>query len=176
MAFTNQSPLVGSLPFGGTQTTNLQPSVSPQEWEYVQQIRRSGYDPNQIQQIQQQINQQVQQSDPYTDFENEFSKCSSIVQSNIMNNEEFQSVMKECDNQIQRTVEQLVRPQVMQTKEGRLCFEKLLAVFREQRDKYAKEEASNMEKLQRLMNDEVVRKRMLEMEQGATTSNGGSVK
>lgn len=180
MAFTNQSPLVGASIFGNvnTQATNpisSQPMVSPQEWEYVQQIRRSGYDPNQIQQIQQQMNQSMQQSDPYTDFENEFSKCSTIVQNNILNDKEFQAVMQDCDRQIQRLVEELVRPQVMQTKEGRLSFERLLAVFREQRDKYTREEASNMERLQKLMNDDVIRKRMMEMEQGANASKSGGV-
>lgn len=173
MAFTNPSPLIGS-PMYGTLTAqqSVLPNVSPQEWEYIQQVRRTGYDPNQIQQIQNN-QQQVQQSDPYNDFETEFLKCSSLVQNRIMQDEEFRNVMAECDKHIQHMVEQIVRPQVMQTKDGRLAFEKLLAIFRERKDAYAKEEADNMEKFQKLMNDEVVRKRMAEME-GKTTTVGGN--
>lgn len=144
------------------------PNVSPQEWEYIQQVRRTGYDPNQLQQIQNN-QQQIQQSDPYNDFETEFLKCSSMIQNRIMEDNEFKNIMLECDRHIQHMIEQLVRPQVMQTKDGRLSFEKLLAVFRQLRDKYAKEESDNIEKFHKLMNDEVVKKRMAEME----SENGG---
>lgn len=172
MAFTNPSPLIGSSMFGtlAPQQSTL-PNVSPQEWEYIQQIRRTGYDPNQLQQIQNN-QQQIPQSDPYNDFESEFLKCSSVVQNKIMQDEEFRNIMGECDKHIQHMVEQLIRPQVMQTKDGRLAFEKLLAIFRQRRDVYIKEEAENMEKFQKLMNDEVVRKRMAEIEDNTVVVGG----
>lgn len=164
-----QNPLLGlsnGINFGNTNTGS---SVSPQEWEYIQQIRRTGYDQNQAQA---QAQQQQQQSDPYNDFESEFSKCTGITQNKILNDDEFKSIMYECDKHIQSMVEKIVRPQVIQTKEGRIVFEKLLATFRQLKDRYSKEEEQNMEKLQMLMQDEVVRKRLMELENNGNSNKG----
>ena len=157
--------------FNSTQRAPSYQNSMPQEWEYLQQIKRSGYDPSQIPNMQNQMNQQMPQSDPYTDFENEFLKCSNVVQNRIMEDPEFKSVMNNCDSLIQRAVEQIVRPQVIQTQEGRISFEKLLATFRDVKVKYEKEETENMEKIQRLMNDEVVKKRMMELNNNTPTSS-----
>lgn len=144
MPFTNQSPLVPVV----TANSYTQPVVkngqyqnmSPQEWEYIQQVRRTGYDPNQIPQMQ---TQQI--SDPYLDFQNEFGKCSNAVQRSILQDENFKMAMSECDRQIQSMVETIVRPQVMQTTDGRVCFERLLSAFRNIRDKYSEEEVKTIE-------------------------------
>lgn len=161
MAFTNQSPLIPLQP-QNNQAQMQQKPFTPQEWEYIQQVRQTGYDPSKMPQFPQQQAQQV--SDPYVDFENEFSGCSVAVKNRILNDETFKTVMAECDSQIQRMVETLVRPQVMQTKDGRLCFEKLLATFRDLNSKYANEESQNLERLQMIMQDDVVRKRIMEIE------------
>ena len=107
--------------------------------------------------------QQQQISDPYTDFEIEFQKCSNIIQNKILNDDEFKFSMNECDKQIQHMVEQIVRPQVLQTKEGRISFEKLLATFRNIRDRASVEETQNLEKIQQLMQDDVIQKRLMEL-------------
>ena len=157
MSLNSLNPLIMPRNFGQqlTQQNNTS-SVSPQEWEYIQTMRRTGWDVNQQQ-------NQVPQSDPYIDFAGEFSKCSSSVQNRILNDPEFKSAMDECDRRIQSMVEDIVRPQVMQTSEGRIAFEKMLAVFRQTRDKYSKEEAANLEALQKVMQDEVVQKRIAEL-------------
>ena len=72
--------------------------------------------------------------------------------------------MAECDKKIQATMEALVRPQVMQTQDGRVAFERLLASFRSVRDQGKQQEAQNMQRIQALMNDDVVRKRIEELE------------
>lgn len=166
MALSIQNPLVGGFSQSGVSKQNT--GVSPQEWEYVQQLRRTGYDPSQFMQQ----NQSAIQSDPYSDFELEFSKCSPVVQSKILNDPAFKQSMLECDNLIQATVESLVRPQVMQTRDGRIVFEKLLATFRNIKDSYAKEEADNMERIQRLMQDDVVKQRLAEIEKQSVQSKG----
>lgn len=78
MNFTNPSPLIGGMrspqnvmpvDVGGTQNqyqNQYQRNMSPEQWEYVQQVRRTGYDPNMMPQVQQP--QQPEQSDPYNDF------------------------------------------------------------------------------------------------------------
>jgi hypothetical protein len=160
MSLSNLNPL--AMPRNFSQpTAQTTPSVSPQEWEYIQTMRRTGWDTNQQPQIQQQP--QIPQSDPYVDFVNEFSKCSSVVQNKILNDPEFKPTMDDCDKRIQAMVEDLIRPQLMQTPDGRIAFEKMLATFRQVRDKYSKEESDNLEALQMVMQDEVVKKRIAEL-------------
>ena len=134
-------------------------SVSPQEWEYIQTMRRTGWDMNQ--QFPQQ--NQIPQSDPYIDFVNEFGKCSSNVQNRILEDSEFKMTMNECDKRMQSMIEDVIRPQVMQTSEGRIAFERMLATFRQVRDKYIKEESENLEALHQVMQDEVVKQRIAEL-------------
>lgn len=155
MGFDSPTPLLGNFNFPQNRINN---SVSPQEWEYIQQVRRTGYDPNQIQQIPQQ-----NFSDPYIDFQNEFNSCSANIQQRILDDKDFKSAMSECDKQIQMMVENLVRPQVMQTKDGRIAFERLLAIFRKLKEGYSNEEAENMKTINMLMQDEVVLKRLSEL-------------
>lgn len=174
MNFTNPSPLIGSMrspqnvmpvDVGGIQNqyqNQYQRNMSPEQWEYVQQVRRTGYDPNMMPQVQQP--QQPEQSDPYNDFITEFNQCSNVVQASILENPEFKQCMAECDKKIQATMEALVRPQVMQTQDGRVAFERLLASFRGVRDQAKQQEAQNMQRIQALMNDDVVRKRIEELE------------
>lgn len=156
MSLNTPTPLLGSFNNSQNRISN---NVSPQEWEYIQQVRRTGYDPNQINQLPQQQNI----SDPYIDFQNEFNSCSSNIQQRIIEDKDFKIAMSECDKQIQMMVENLVRPQVMQTKDGRLAFERLLAVFRKLKEGYANEEAESMKTINMLMQDEVVLKRLAEL-------------
>lgn len=161
MAFDSPSPLLSGL--NNPQIRNNFNNVSPQEWEYIQQVRRTGYDPNQLKSVQEQQNI----SDPYVDFQNEFNSCSVNIQQRILNDNEFKSVMYECDKQVQSMIENIVRPQVLQTKDGRIAFERLLATFRKLKDSYSNEEAENMKTINMLMQDEVVLKRLAELkEQG----------
>lgn len=160
MSMNSINPLI--MPRNTSQQFQQSTPVSPQEWEYIQTMRRTGWDLNQQPQINQQPPQQYQ-SDPYIDFTNEFSKCSNTVQNRILNDPEFKSAIDECDKKIQSMVENIIRPQVMQTPDGRVSFERMLAVFRNVRDKYSKEESDSLETLQKLMQDEVVKKRIVEL-------------
>lgn len=165
MALSPQNPLIS----GYNVPKAPLPQVSPQEWEYVQQLKRTGYDPNQLQQVQQQMQQIV--SDPYVEFENEFSRCSPTIQNKILNDSEFKAAMAECDKQIQHAIEQIIRPQVLQTKEGSMSFERLLATFRNIRDKFSEEETQNLAKIQQLMQDDVIQKRLLELSKAEGVNN-----
>lgn len=163
MPLNSINPLIMPRNYGQqfTQQQN-NANVSPQEWEYIQTMRRTGWDVTQQPQIQNQQNQ-VPQSDPYMDFVNEFSVCSPTVQSKILNDKNFKLAMEDCDKRIQAMLEDIVRPQLMQTPEGRISFEKMLATFREVRDMYKKEESESLEALQKIMQDEVVKKRIAEL-------------
>lgn len=173
MSMSNINPL--TLPRNFTQSQPMQPqtpSVSPQDWEFVQTMRRSGWDyGQQPPQMQNQVQNQLPQSDPYMDFSNEFSRCSSGVQNRILNDPEFKNSMEQCDRVMQGAIEDIIRPQIMQTPGGRMAFEKMLATFRNVRDKYIKEESENLEALQRVMQDEVVKQRMAELSQQKVGEN-----
>lgn len=160
MSIMNQNPLLSRISVPDNNNQMRAQSFSPQEWEYIQTMRRTGGWQDFPQNYQQNI------SDPYTDFENEFNKCSSVIQNKIINSEEFKDSMRICDEIMQRYIESIVRPQIMQTGEGRIAFEKLLAVFRGLKEKYSKEEIINMEKFHKIMQDEVVQKRLAEIEKG----------
>ena len=84
MSIMNQNPLI---PNGNIFSSKSTPNVSPQEWEYIQTMRRTGWQESPAQQPQ-------QLSDPYSDFEAEFSKCSTTVQNKILNDEEFKKSMQ----------------------------------------------------------------------------------
>lgn len=170
MSLSEQNPLIGN----GRMINRTNSNVSPQEWEFIQTMRKTGWqEPPNIQQTNQ--IQQIQ-SDPYSDFEIEFNKCSPTVQNRILNDEEFKIIMNECDRMIQSAVESIVRPQVIQTPNGRLAFERMLGTFRQLRDRYSQEEIRNMERFQKMMQDEVVQKRLAELEQQSMDKNGGSMK
>lgn len=160
MSLNNLNPLIMPKTFGQNAMNNSS-NVSPQEWEYIQTMRRTGWDVNQQPQFQNQ--NQIPQSDPYSDFISEFSRCSLSVQNKILNDSEFKSIMEECDKRMQSMIEDIIRPQVMQTPEGRVSFEKMLATFRQVKDKYIKEENESMEVLQKVMQDEVVKRRIAEL-------------
>lgn len=160
MSLNNLNPLIMPKTFGQNVMNNSS-NVSPQEWEYIQTMRRTGWDVNQQPQFQNQ--NQIPQSDPYSDFISEFSRCSLSVQNKILNDSEFKSIMEECDKRMQSMIEDIIRPQVMQTPEGRVSFEKMLATFRQVKDKYIKEENESMEVLQKVMQDEVVKRRIAEL-------------
>ena len=164
MGFDSPTPLIGSLNNSQNRINN---NVSPQEWEYIQQVRRTGYDPVQLKAIQEQQNI----SDPYIDFQKEFNACSANIQQRVLEDKDFKSAMSECDRQIQMMVENIVRPQVMQTKDGRMAFERLLAIFRKLKEGYSNEEAENMKTINMLMQDEVVLKRLAELK-----NQGGNIK
>lgn len=55
-----------------------------------------------------------------------------------------------------------------------MAFERLLATFRNIKDRYIKEESDNMERLQKLMQDDVVKQRLAEIEKGLTSSSNQS--
>ena len=165
MGFDNPTPLLGNFNYPRAKTMN---TISPQEVEYIQQVRRTGYDFDQMRNMQEQQNI----SDPYIEFQNEFNSCSSNIQQRIMEDKDFRVAMTECDKQIQSMIENLVRPQVMQTKDGRLAFERLLAVFRKLKEGYAHQEAENMKTINMLMQDEVVLKRLAELKGEGVDING----
>ena len=51
----------------------------------------------------------------------------------------------------------------MQDMNTRMVFERMLAIFRQSKDRYIKEEATATEQLQKIMQDEVVQQRIKEL-------------
>lgn len=148
--FTNESPLVSGF-------RNDRPQYNPQEMEMIMRQKWQNTIPV--------------QTDPLSDFENEFAQCSLSIQKRIREDEEFRQAENACDICIQQTIQQIVKPYIMQDMNARMIFERMLAVFRQTKDRYIREEATATEQLQKIMQDEVVQQRIKELNQNPMPSN-----
>ena len=140
--FTNESPLVSGF-------RNDRPQYNPQEMEMIMRQKWQNTVPI--------------QTDPLSDFENEFAQCSLSIQKRIREDDEFRQAEAACDACIQHTIQQMVKPYIMQDMNTRMVFERMLANFRQSKDRYIKEEATATEQLQKIMQDEVVQQRIKEL-------------
>lgn len=145
------SPLMGA-----TYGKNNSPFYNPQEIELMTK--------------QKYINPPLTASDPYMELMNIMGNCSGTVRANITNNPEYKEVEAECDMLIKQTMEELIVPQVLNKPNGRMAFEKMVAIAKKLRDKYSQEEIAVNEQFQKLMQDEVVQKRLQELSKADGTN------
>lgn len=103
------------------------------------------------------------QSDPYQEFQILMSSCPPNIKYKIMNNDEYIKCDQECEMLIKQAVEEAIIPQILNTPQGRVVFERFLGVAKKLKDKFSKEEVETAEQLQKLMQDEVVQKRLKEL-------------
>lgn len=103
------------------------------------------------------------QSDPYQEFQILMSSCPPNIRYKIMNNEEYAKCDQECELLIKQAVEEAIIPQILNTPQGRVVFEKFLGVAKKLKEKYSQEEVETAEQLQKLMQDEIVQKRLKEL-------------
>ena len=152
--FTNPSPLV--YPNTMSQNSYLanqnQFPTNPKEMEM---IMRQKWNESQ---------QTPMQSDPYTQFQNEMYQCSPTVKNKIMNDDEYRQADYQCELLMKQALEEVLIPQLVNTPNGRLAFERLSAITKNLKQKYIQEEVQANEQLQKLMNDEVVLNRLRELQ------------
>lgn len=128
---------------------------NPQEVELMmrQKFNQSSFSPN----------NGIPQSDPYQEFQILMSSCPPNIRYKIMNNDEYVKCDQECELLIKQAVEEAVIPQIINTPQGRIIFEKFLSIAKKLKEKYSQEEVETAEQLQKLMQDEVVQKRLKEI-------------
>lgn len=115
--------------------------------------------------MQNQIYQQEYQNDSYTEFQQTLMSCSPNIRQKIINDEEYQKCDRECETLIKQAVEEIIIPQLLGTAQGRIAFERICGTTKKLKEKYCQEEYETNQKLQMLMQDDVVKKRLEELGQ-----------
>ena len=111
----------------------------------------------------QQNYQKNYETDPYIELQQILGSCSSTVKQRIMNDNNYKACDNECEQLIKQAIEEIMIPQVLMTSQGRIAFEKFVGVVKKLKEKYSEEEVETTQKLQTLMQDEIVKKRLKEL-------------
>lgn len=117
---------------------------------------------NYLQQQQQQ--QYVNQNDPYTAGSTLLSQCSDLVRSKIMQDKHYQQVDAECEMLIKQFLYGNIIPQVLNSQQGRIAFEKWEQCIKELKQEYSKEEVAMTQNMNALLSDPVVVARLQELQ------------
>lgn len=144
--FSNPSPIAGfSYPSG----SNGQQFINPREMEMV---------------MKQKWNEPQQVSNPYNDYIQELNSASPTVRNKILQTQEYNDIDAYCENLIKQAIYETIIPQLVNTQQGRNAFERLSFTTKKLKDYYTQEEVATNEQLQMLMKDEVVIKRLKELQ------------
>lgn len=154
LAYPQYGKQMSSNNYNWTQNPSLNMN-NPQE---VELMMRQKFNQNSFSQ-----NNMVPQSDPYQEFQILMSSCPPNIRYKIMNSEEYIKCDQECEMLIKQAIEEAVIPQILNTPQGRVSFEKFLGVTKKLKDKFSQEEVETAEQLQKLMQDEVVQQRLKEL-------------
>ena len=130
----------------------------------------------QMQQYQNQYQQPQQQalSDPYNDFKNLLNSCSDIVREKILNDNRFQQEYATCEEVLKQVLYAKVIPEVLSDQNGRIMFEKLFATAKNVKEELVQKDIQKEKQLELLMNDEVVLRRLQEIQNGNQQTNDNS--
>ena len=159
----NTSPFYGRT--GWQNFSNFQ-SVNPQEVELMMKQKFSQpYYQNQ------QTYKNGYENDPYFELQQILSSCSVTVKQKIMNDKNYIVCDEECETLIKQMVEDIIIPQVIATPQGRMAFENFVGTVKKLKDKYYQEEIETTQKIQQLMQDEVVKQRLSELTQTQQQNN-----
>lgn len=153
----NTTPLYGRN--GWRNFQNFQ-SANPQEIELMMKQKF-----NQPYYQNQQMYKSGYESDPYLELQQILSSCSASVKQKIMSDKSYKICDEECEILIKQMVEDIIIPQVVATPQGRIAFENFVGTVKKLKDKYYQEEIETTQKLQQLMQDEVVKQRLQELTQ-----------
>lgn len=156
--FTNPSPLVYPNTMSQQNSylnMNQNPNQFPANPKEMEMIMRQKWNESQ---------QTPMQSDPYTQFQNEMYQCSPTVKNKIMNDDEYKQADYQCELLMKQALEEVLIPQLINTPNGRLAFERLAVITKNLKQRYIQEEVQANEQLQKLMSDEVVLNRLRELQ------------
>ena len=153
----NTSPLYGRNDWRNF--SNFQ-SVNPQEIELMMKQKFSQpYYQNQ------QMYKNGLENDPYFELQQILGSCSATVKQKIMSDKSYMLCDEECETLIKQMVEDIIIPQVIATPQGRIVFENFVGTVKKLKEKYYQEEIETTQKIQQLMQDEVVKQRLQELNQ-----------
>lgn len=142
-------------------------SVNPQEVELMMKQKFSQpYFQNQP------IYKNGYENDPYTELQQTLSSCSATVRQKIISDQNYRVCDEECEMLVKQMVEEIIIPQVIATPQGRMAFENFVGTVKKLKEKYYQEEIETTQRIQQLMQDEVVKQRLHELSQNQGQSQG----
>ena len=110
------------------------------------------------------------QSNPYDDFRNTLNSCSDIVRGKIIQDTRFQNIYTTCEEAIKQVLYAKVIPEVLSDPNGRMVFEQMYVTTKALKDELLQKDIQKEQQLEILMNDEVVLKRLQEIQSGKLSS------
>lgn len=116
---------------------------------------------------------QQNQSNPYSDYVNVFNSLSDVAKEKILADERFSSVYAQCEACLKEYIYAQALPYVLETQGGRISFEQLYSITKTLKDEMTQRDLKKEKQLELLMQDEVVLKRLQEL-QAAQTLEGNS--
>lgn len=125
----------------------------------------------QLQQYQQYQQPQQSLSDPYNDFKNLLNSCSDVVREKILIDQRFQQEYATCEELLKQVLYAKVIPEVLADQNGRIMFEKLFATAKTVKEELIQKDIQKEKMLEQLMSDEVVLRRLQEIQNGNQSAN-----
>lgn len=113
---------------------------------------------------QQQQQQYVTQNDPYTSGSTLLAQCSDLVRSKIMQDNRYKQIDYECEMMIKQYLYGNVIPQILNSQNGRIAFEKWEQTIKELKQEFSKEEVAMTQNINVLLNDPIVAARLQELQ------------
>lgn len=132
--------------------------INPQE---IELMMKQKFNPSYCQGYTQGYNNY--ENDPYIELQQLIGECSTSVRQRIVNDIEYKKCDEECELLIKQAIEDIIIPQLLMTPQGRIAFEKFTGTVKKLKEKYSMEELENNKKIQVLMEDEIVKKRLEEL-------------
>jgi hypothetical protein len=154
----NTNSIPNTSPLYGRNDWRTMQQVNPQEVELMMKQKfNQPYFPNQ------QFYQQNYDGSSYLELQQVLSSCSPAIRQKIMSDRNYKECDSECEALIKQAIEEIIIPQVIMTPQGKVAFEKFAGTVKKLKEIYSQEEIEATQRLQALMQDEVVKQRLQEL-------------
>lgn len=104
------------------------------------------------------------ESNPYNDYVNVLNSCSDVTKEKIITDGRFSAAYAQCEGYLKEYLYAQVIPQVLETQPGRIAFEQLYLISKNLKDEFSQKDRQKEKQLELLMQDEVVLKRLQELQ------------
>ena len=156
----NVNSIPNTSPLYGRNDWRTMQQVNPQEVELMMKQKF-----NQPYFTNSQFYQQNYDGSSYLELQQILSSCTPAIRQKIMLDKTYKECDSECEALIKQAIEEIIIPQVIMTPQGKMAFEKFVGTVKKLKEKYTQEEIEATQKLQALMQDEVVKQRLQELTQ-----------
>lgn len=115
---------------------------------------------------------QQTQSNAYADYINTLSSCSDMTRGRILEDERFNIIYAQCEAYLKEYLYSQALPYILETQQGRMAFEQLYATTKALKEEYTQRDLQKEKQLELLMQDEVVLRRLQELQNEQPQAQG----